>query len=144
MWDVVELDLRVRSGKGFQSIVLILGLGLGSRLGSGLGLGLGLGSGLGLGLGSGLGSGLGYGLGLRSGYMEIGLGSGFDVVHALKIVKWKKEVRGQKWKQVAWWNRVITWYLGIMVDHSCDVCFGMVSCSREWMNACVWNFVMMV
>ena len=98
-----------------------------------------------MGSGLGLGSGLGSGLGLRSGYMEIGLGSGFDVVHALKIVKWKKEVRGQKWKQVAWLNRVIIRYLGIMVDHICDVaCFGMVSCLREWMNACVWNFVMMV
>ena len=40
--------------------------------------------------------------------MEIGLGSGFDVVHAMKIVQWKKKVRGQKWKQVAWLNRVIT------------------------------------
>ena len=53
VWDVVELDLRVRSGKRFQSIVLILGLGL--RLVSGLVLGLGLGSGLGLRLGLGLG-----------------------------------------------------------------------------------------
>ena len=24
------------------------------------------------------------------------------------------------------------------------VCFEMVSCLCEWMNACVWNFVMMV
>ena len=49
MWDVVELDLRVRSGKRFQWIVLVLGLP--SRLGSGLGLGLGSGLGLRLGLG---------------------------------------------------------------------------------------------
>ena len=39
--------------------------------------------------------------------MEIGAGSGLDVVHALEIVKWKKEVRGQKWKQQAWLNGVI-------------------------------------
>ena len=38
------------------------------------------------------------------------------VVHALKIVMWKNEVRGQRWKQVAWLNRVIIWCLGIMVD----------------------------
>ena len=74
MWDVVELDLRVRSGKRFQSIVLVLGLGLGFGLGSRLGLGLGLWLGLGLGLRSELG--------LRSGYMEVGLGSGFDLVQA--------------------------------------------------------------
>ena len=42
-------------------------------------------------------------------------------------------------------NRVIIWCLGITVDHICDVvCFGVVSCLREWMNACVWNFVVMV